>query len=65
MAAGLALSTAEEEELEVSAAEATEFTLALVIPEQPEAINADINSVDVRARVNPRGRGVGRGWVEM
>ena len=63
MAAGLALNTAEE--LEVSAVEATELTLALVIPEHPEAINAAINSVDVRAQVNPWDSGVGCGWVEM
>lgn len=64
-AAGLELSTAEEVVLDVLAAETTELPLALVMPVQPERISADIKSVDVRARVNARGRGRACGWVEL
>ena len=64
-AAGLELSTADEEVVEVSAAEATEVPLALVMPVQPERMSADIKSVDARESDNARGRGRAWPWIEM
>jgi hypothetical protein len=63
IAAGLELSTVEEEVVEVSATEATEVPLALVMPVHPERMRAAIKSVDARESDSARGRG--RAWIEM